>query len=105
MPIQIADDFVGVPALVQFSTPIRYHDLDPFRFRIVERGGCHYFEEVRLNSPLVAEEDARAVVEFFEGRSLQEVRPERMSVFLGHLRLYPQLDRLVDELRQVLCDE
>ena len=82
----------------------RPQDLDQFKFRIVELNGVHYFQDVRFKAPHISEADEKAIVEFFEGRSLQGLCPELMTAYLGSMTVLPLLQDLVCDLQRILCD-
>lgn len=83
---------------------MRSQSLDQFKFRIVEQGGVHYFQDVRFKAPHINDGDEKTIVEFFEGRSLEGLSSEILNAFLGTVAVLPLLQDLVDELQRILCD-
>ena len=79
-------------------------DLDQFKFKLVERGAKHYFQDVRFKAPHISSTDEKSIIEFFEGQCLEGLSSEIMSGFFGNLPIGPKLEKLVVDLQQVLCD-
>jgi len=80
------------------------HDLDQFKFRLVEQGQKHYFKDVRFKAPHLSPDDEQEIVQFFEGRNLECLSPELMAAGLGKMAILSELQSLIGELQVVLCD-
>lgn len=52
---------------------------DAFRFRLVERAGRFYFEDVRIEGPAGCRGHAETLVSFIKGRALDEIPLERLE--------------------------
>ncbi len=78
--------------------------IDGLKFRIVARGSRHYFKEVRFRTQSVSSAEGTAVREFLEGRCLETLRREQLAAFFGCAAFLANLQELVSELQQVLCD-
>ncbi len=78
-------------------------DLDHFKFRIVRRRGKHYFKDVRFRPPKASNGD-REIVEFFEGKCIENISLKELTETLGNSPILPRIHALVTELRKVLSD-
>lgn len=79
-------------------------DLDPLRFRLAERDGRHYFQNVRFEPPDATGRHhayADRIVGFFEGQALETLTLERLAGALGDVPVYPRLRRLLAELHEL----
>jgi hypothetical protein len=98
------------PALIADTSPLQpppvtaLHppSVDQLKFRLITRRAKHYFKDVRFKGPLTME--SITVIKFLEGRCLETLTHRTLQNGLGHLGLVPQLETMLKDLRQVLCD-
>jgi hypothetical protein len=95
------------PALIAETEPppvpaLHPPSVDQLKFRLITRRAKHYFKDVRFKGPLTLE--SISVIKFLEGRCLETLTHRALQNGLGHLGLVPQLETMLKDLRQVLCD-
>jgi len=78
-------------------------EMDPLKFRLVERDGRRFFSNVRFNALHVEPMQREAVVRFFEGRELDSLRAESLERELGSLSILPRLQKMVADLKELFC--
>ena len=90
------------PAVVSacVSSPL----VDGLKFKVISRGGKHYFKNVRFKSEELPGAESRAVAEFFEGRCLENLTREGLSAYFNRAPLLASLQEVVADLQHVLCD-
>lgn len=79
-------------------------DLDQFKFKMKERDGRHYFENVRYNTHNVSAEVRQTVINFFDGRCLESITPSLLRSKLKTVEALPMFEQLVSGLRQIFVD-
>lgn len=79
-------------------------DLDQFKFKMVEREGKHYFQNVRYNTHAVPAATREQVIQFFDGRCLESITPTLLKSKLKSVEALPMFEQLVSGLRQIFVD-
>ena len=97
-------DSTGSGRLAIISASVSSPLTDGLKFRIVLRGHKHYFKDVRFKCDKVSDVDRSAVIEFFEGRCLENLSRESLAACFGRTPLLSSLQDLIADLQHVLCD-
>jgi len=93
-PISILDDDKSPTA-----SAIAGGELDDLKFRIVRRGKCHYFSDVRFRD----DEEGKNLISFLEGNALEQLSPQMLRGVFGTAAIVIPLQNLVRDLQRVFC--
>ena len=74
-------------------------ELDNLKFRIVRRGKCHYFSDVRFSD----DKEGQTIVRFLEGAALEHLSPQMLRKVFGTAAIAMPLQALVRDLQRVFC--
>ena len=75
---------------------------DNFTFRLVERGGRYYFQDVRVAPPLANHDEAVVVQRLLEGRALDEIESRELGEAFNGSGRCPELQGIIDHLKEML---
>jgi hypothetical protein len=81
------------------SAAVAGGELDDLKFRIVRRGKCHYFRDVRFRD----DEEGQNLIRFLEGNALEHLSPQILRNVFGTAAIAMPLQMLVRDLQRVFC--